>query len=119
SPLNARFRGSVSYDSQTDRDGRSVFGRVAPGRLTVYRPVRQGEGQTLSNLTHIDVAPGQTVRLQLGGTGRPVVGRLALPAGAATQHPPPGLPRLPSQPPASPPPGGSGPPSREALSAPW
>ena len=57
--LDRRFPGSVSYDSQSDRDGRFVFERVAPGRLTVYRPVRQEEGQTLSNLTHIDVVPGR------------------------------------------------------------
>jgi hypothetical protein len=117
--LNRRFRGSVSYDSQTDRDGRFVFERVAPGRLTVYRPVRQGEGQTLSNLTHIDVAPGQTVRLQLGGTGRPVVGRLALPAGVAMKHLLSGFARLQSEPPALPLPAGSAPLTDEQWSSWW
>ena len=117
--LDRRFPGSVSYDSQSDRDGRFVFERVAPGRLTVYRPVRQEEGQTLSNLTHIDVAPGQTVRLQLGGTGRPVVGRLALPAGVAMNHFVSGFARLQSEPPALPLPAGSAPLTDEQWSSWW
>jgi Carboxypeptidase regulatory-like domain len=114
-----RFPGWVSCDSQSDRDGRFIFERVAPGRLTIYRPVRQAEGQTLSNLTHIDVAPGQTVRLQLGGTGRPVVGRLALPAGVAMKHFVGGYCRLQSEPPPLPLPAGSAPLTDEQWSSWW
>ena len=117
--LDRRFPGSVSYDSRSDRDGRFIFERVAPGRLTVYRPVRQEEGQTLSNLTHVDVAPGQTVRLQLGGTGRPVVGRLALPAGVAMKHFVSGFARLQTEPPALPLPAGPAPLTDEQWSSWW
>ena len=117
--LDRRFPGWVSYDSQSDRDGRFVFERVAPGRLTVYRPVRQAEGQTLSLLTHVDVAPGRTVRIQLGGTGRPVVGRLVLPAGVAMNHLVVGFARLQTEPPVLPLPAGSAPLTDEQWCAWW
>jgi hypothetical protein len=81
-----RFPGGAHFESATDRDGCFVFDRVAPGRWRLYLPVRQEMRNVLSQLTHVDVAPGQNVRVWLGGTGRPVVGRLALPAGVAMNH---------------------------------
>ncbi len=81
-----RFPGGIEYGSPTDRDGRFVFERVAPGRWSLYIPVRQEDRAVLANLTHVDVGAGRTVRVQLGGTGRPVIGRLALPPGVAMNH---------------------------------
>ncbi len=82
---NQGFRGRVDYDTQTDESGRFVFERVTPGRMEVYRYVDDADhrGWTASNPVTVDVKPGETVRVQVGGTGRPVVGRLALPDGAA------------------------------------
>ena len=40
-------------------------------------------GWTASHPVNVDVRPGQTMRVQVGGTGRPVVGRLAIPEGTA------------------------------------
>ncbi len=94
------FPGSIDHGSSTDRDGRFVFDRVAPGRWTLYLPIRQEMGSVLSHLTHVHVAPGRTARIQLGGTGRPVVGRLVLPAGVAMNHLAARRTRLQSAPPA-------------------
>ena len=69
--------------------------------LTVGRqvPDLDGGGQTLSNSVDVEVAPGQTVRVEIGGTGRPVIGRLALPGGAVMTGLVSGHVRLRSQPP--------------------
>ncbi len=74
---------SVDNNVRTDESGRFVMDRVAPGRLTVYHRV-ETPGRTVwmaSHAVNLDVKPGETVRLQIGGTGRPVVGRLAIPDG--------------------------------------
>jgi RNA polymerase sigma factor (sigma-70 family) len=75
--------GRVDYDRITDDDGRFVLDRVIPGRLTVYRYVDDADhrGWTDSNPVDVEVKPCETVRVQVGGMGRPVVGRLGLPRG--------------------------------------
>ena len=77
--------GRVDYDALTDDNGRFVLERVTPGRLMVYRYVQDADhhGWTASNPANVDVRPGETLRIQVGGTGRPIVGRLALPEGVA------------------------------------
>ena len=58
---------SLDYNhALTDENGRFLFDRVYPGQFTLY------------NQTY-EVAPGQTLELYLGGTGRTVKGQLALP----------------------------------------
>jgi cytochrome oxidase Cu insertion factor (SCO1/SenC/PrrC family) len=85
--INGPFPGFVDAEVQTDREGRFVFERVTPGRLLVCRAVRHHEsGYTPSHRIAVDVAPGPATRIQIGGTGRPVVGRLALPSGVAMNH---------------------------------
>ncbi len=76
---------SCSDDTLTDESGRFVWERVTPGRMGVYRYVADANhrGRTASNPVDVDVKPGETVRVQVGGTGRPVVGRLTVPAGIA------------------------------------
>ena len=66
----------------TDKDGNFVFERVPPVAVQVYhepkvRDDKMGtiaESQTMSFL----LGPGETRHLQLGGEGRPVVGRLVV-----------------------------------------
>ncbi len=79
---------SLHYQATTLASGRFVLDRVAPGRLTIYRRVEnQGKtGWTPSDTVSLDVEPGETARLQIGGTGRPVVGRLAIPEGDKLSH---------------------------------
>ena len=81
--LNQTFYGRVDYDAETDEVGRFIFERVTPGRMEVYRYVDGADhrGWTASHPVIVDVKPGETVRVQVGGTGRPVIGRLALPEG--------------------------------------
>lgn len=73
--------------AHTDADGRFVFERIAPGKATVARQFETTvDGMTARGLTcatDIDVAPGQTMRVQIGGRGRPVAGkvRLSVPEG--------------------------------------
>ena len=76
--------GVVEHTTRSDHDGRFKIDYVAPGVLCVGRqvPDMDGGGQTLSNSVDVEVAPGQTVHVEIGRTGRPVIGRLALPGGA-------------------------------------
>ncbi len=68
----------------TDAAGRFNFNRVVPGEVTVSRviewndPSIQSAGGSPSAV--VEVAPAATVRMNLGGTGRPVVGKAAVPA---------------------------------------
>ena len=80
-----QFNAVVEHTTRTDKDGRFKIDFVAPGVLTVGRQVRDvlGSGYTLSNLVEVEVAPGQTIHVEIGGKGRPVIGRFALPGGTA------------------------------------
>jgi peroxiredoxin len=101
--LNGRgFDGVVEHTTRTDQDGRFKIDYVAPGRLAIGRQVSdaRGSGRTLSNSVDVEVAPGQTVRVEIGGTGRPLIGRFALPEGAVITDLDAGHARLRSRPPA-------------------
>ncbi len=56
----------ISAEATTDESGRFVFERVYPGEFRLYNQSYQ-------------VAPGQTLELHLGGTGRTLRGELAIP----------------------------------------
>ena len=74
----------VSDDGETkaDAQGRFVFERVVPGDVRVSRGYGDNANRKgWSNGTLIDVGSGETARVQVGGTGRPVVARIALPPG--------------------------------------
>jgi len=77
---------STNYQASTGPDGRFVFERVIPGRGVIGREIRLTMGQgswmvTSSNQVHIELPAGKTVTVDLGGTGRPVVGTLQPPQG--------------------------------------
>jgi RNA polymerase sigma factor (sigma-70 family) len=80
------FDGVVEHTTRTDQEGRFKIDDVAPGALTVGRQVPDPRGaiEAISNLVDVVVAPGQTVRVEIGGTGRPVIGRFAVPGRAGT-----------------------------------
>ena len=81
--VNRSFRGRVDYDTLTDEHGRFFIERVTPGSITVYRNVDTPDhrGWIPSNPVTVDVSPGQTYRVDVGGTGRPLIGRLQIPQG--------------------------------------
>jgi hypothetical protein len=72
-------------DGKADAQGRFTFDRVRPGDAWVSRTVRipMGGSSWLSANTHTAIAtiePGKAAQVELGGTGRPVVGRVNIPA---------------------------------------
>ena len=78
---SVEFRGHTTAGD----DGRFAFERVAVGRVSVGKVVSLGEGMsTTSHREWVDVKPGQRAEVQVGGRGRPVVGRVTFaPAVAA------------------------------------
>jgi RNA polymerase sigma factor (sigma-70 family) len=75
-----------SGQAKTADSGRFVFERVMPGPVTLSRQIllkQSASSQTVgySHSVHVEVAPDATARLTLGGTGRPIVGRVAAPTG--------------------------------------
>lgn len=66
---------------KTDQNGRYVFDRVFPGQTRIGRNitymVRQGATEATSSIQiPIELKAGETKLLNLGGTGRPVIGKL-------------------------------------------
>jgi len=75
--------GQAYYNSWTTTDdtGHFVFERVHPGEVTFAQSVSKGNFRSLNPLSEsFKVAPGATVRVTIGGTGRPIIGRLDLQA---------------------------------------
>ncbi len=77
-----------SGETKTDDAGKFTFERVIPGRVVVSRQFVLNETAnrltiTYTNTRAIEVTAGATTRVELGGTGRPLVGKLTLPAGSA------------------------------------
>jgi protocatechuate 3,4-dioxygenase beta subunit len=75
------------YDQTTDQDGQFTFSRVPPGEWRVDHVLHKSLGEgfftdlTLNSI-HSQLNPGQTVEVTIGGTGRPLVGRVVLPPDA-------------------------------------
>jgi uncharacterized GH25 family protein len=74
------------HETTTDKDGRFVFERVIPGKARIGRQmvfmVEQGATEVTSSCrTPVTLPAGDTTELELGGTGRPVIGRLQPPEG--------------------------------------
>ena len=67
-----------ALDCRTDDEGRFVVDHVPPGKVTIG-PLSHAHAQKL------DLRPGETCRLTIGGKGRPVIGQLALAKGTATE----------------------------------
>jgi beta-lactamase regulating signal transducer with metallopeptidase domain/thiol-disulfide isomerase/thioredoxin/protocatechuate 3,4-dioxygenase beta subunit len=73
---------TYGYTTSTDGRGRFMFDRVVPGRGTAWRvipvtadrPTNPGRGWP----EPVEVKPGQTARVQVGGKGRTVIGRVVL-----------------------------------------
>jgi beta-lactamase regulating signal transducer with metallopeptidase domain/thiol-disulfide isomerase/thioredoxin/protocatechuate 3,4-dioxygenase beta subunit len=71
------------YTTGTDDRGRFVFDRVIPGPGTVSRVIiTEFAGRSQRHMPGwnepVDVKPGRTVEVKIGGKGRPVIGRVVL-----------------------------------------
>jgi hypothetical protein len=74
------------YTTSTGKDGHFVFERVSPGEGHIGRQSQFTVGGKTTEMisscfAHIDLAAGQTMHIDLGRTGRPVVGKLEPPKG--------------------------------------
>ena len=70
------------YDVKTDAQGRFVFERVIPGPASVSRSIQISPHQFgFGAWVSVNVDPGKTAQVNVGGTGRPVVGRAVKPPG--------------------------------------
>jgi protocatechuate 3,4-dioxygenase beta subunit len=68
-------------DTQTDNQGRFALEQVLPGMLTLSYSINSSSGRRIlmNWIPAVEVKPGRTTRLELGGTGRPVIGRVTIP----------------------------------------
>ncbi len=76
----------TQHDTTTEADGSFVFERVFPGEGRIGREIiyMVDEGATevaSSKMMPLELAAGETKRIELGGDGRPVTGVLAPPEG--------------------------------------
>ncbi len=70
----------VRSDAVTDHTGRFVMERVLPGAATASRFVRTSDTTAMSqSLTPIEVRPGETTNVTIGGGGRALIGRVTVP----------------------------------------
>lgn len=72
------------WETRTDAEGRFSWDRVIPGPARIHRRVdfnvmQTSSGSAPSHLAHIDLPPGRTKTLELGGLGRPITGTLRPP----------------------------------------
>ena len=70
------------YAAKADAEGRFQFDRVLPGPGSMTRSIVIEHGSGMSHHfgwnTPVDVRPNDTTTVQIGGTGRPVAGRVRL-----------------------------------------
>ncbi len=72
------------YNTETDAEGRFVIERVIPGDARATTVVGQSANvATFASMSSaaIEIKPGQTATVTIGGRGRPVIGRLVVPEG--------------------------------------
>jgi beta-lactamase regulating signal transducer with metallopeptidase domain/protocatechuate 3,4-dioxygenase beta subunit len=85
-----RSKPQVENDVQTTTaaDGTFTFDRVHGGKMSVSRSISHAMGQGMSTTSFaqtesVEVQPGKTVDVTLGGKGRPIVGKVIIPESLA------------------------------------
>jgi hypothetical protein len=68
----------ISQRATTDAQGRFIFERVGPGPMLVSKSVITGRMSRSINLANVDVRAGETALVEIGGKGRPVIGRVVV-----------------------------------------
>ena len=68
------------YSTVTDNNGNFAFERVPPGKARISRLIRISERRSLyTHSTSVETRAGETISVTIGGTGRPVTGRINIP----------------------------------------
>lgn len=70
--------------AESDAEGKFVFAKLKPGKWRVREVPANPKQPPVGRMLHekaIDLAPGQTIHVTLGGEGRPVVARIQWPGG--------------------------------------
>jgi hypothetical protein len=68
------------YQALTDSNGNFVLEHVPPGEARISRSIRISDRiSTYSHSMSVDVKAGETVNITIGGTGRPVTGKVQVP----------------------------------------
>lgn len=78
----SRPRINLFYTAITNSAGHFQFPFVPPGQEEICRAIPHGDGTAFSNDLRILAKPGETATVQIGGTGRPIVGHFKFPPGA-------------------------------------
>jgi peroxiredoxin len=69
------------YRAITDNNGHFVFERVPPGEGRVGREIRINDNSYApSHSIPIEIKPAETINVVIGGTGRPIIGKIVAPA---------------------------------------
>ena len=68
----------TEFRTNTDAQGRFVFEFVPPGKYSVYRMIPLGNGASSGPQEVVQVEPGKTASVKVGGKGRPVVGQMKI-----------------------------------------
>lgn len=75
-------RREYRYETECDAGGRFVFEKVPTGWFEAGYLVRIGEmGASITSRTPVEVRSGETAKIMLGGSGRPIVGKFVPPKG--------------------------------------
>jgi hypothetical protein len=67
------------YQTKTDDTGHFVFEQVPPGKHRIARLVQQGQAFTHMPIGDVDIPPGSTATVTLGGQGYAITARLGWP----------------------------------------
>jgi hypothetical protein len=77
--LGSDLPGPIEFfklSGQTDDQGRFSFDFVPPGKHRLYRMIRMTRGSSSGLVKVVEIKPGETATVKLGGVGRPVRGRI-------------------------------------------
>ena len=72
-----------SYATTSDSEGNFTLEKVPPGNGHIQ--IQEGDGDVRSCITPVQVRAGETLHLQIGGTGMRIVGRLVAPKGVVVK----------------------------------
>jgi uncharacterized GH25 family protein len=83
--MNARWNGRqpqvlLDYTLTTDSSGRFTFDHIPPGKILVAKVFRMANSVSFSAAVSVDVKPGETASVSMGGTGQPIVGKITIPS---------------------------------------